>query len=152
MNNIAQKINNFFDTDLEKTVQNVIVLQDEYGNYELFNKYHLKLENNFISVSSKYSYTVKNFSSLPVAVTWCIFDKRNKIVECKRIEYLDNMLIGIESSILLHKNIIRKNSDNKFISLAKLSQDQYKRKALLKEMKKFIKDSKNWQMRQFSQI
>lgn len=152
MNNIAQKINNFFDSDLEKTVQNVAVLRNEYGNYELFNKYDIKLENNLVTVTTRHSYTVKNFSSLPVAVTWCIFDKRNKIVECKRIEYLDNMLIGIDSSIFLHKKIIRKNSENKFIALAKLSQDQYKKKVLLEEIKKFIKESKNWQMKQFNQI
>lgn len=151
MNNLIQKVYNFFNTDLEKTVQNVIMLQDDCGNYELFNKYYLKIENNLVTVSSKHSYTVKQFSTLPIAVTWCIFDKRNKIIESKRIEYLDNLLIGIESSILVHKKMISKNHEDKFIALAKLSQEQHKKQSILTEIKKYIKESKIWQLKQFRQ-
>lgn len=153
-NNILDKVNNFFDKNLEKSVQNVIILQDEFGNYELFNNYHLTNTNDTVTVSCKYSHTVKQFSSLPVAVAWCIFDKRNKIYECTRIEYLDQMLLGVKSSILLHEKIITKSNDleNKFISLSKLSQDQHKKQKVLTELKKFIKESKIWQLRQFNQI
>lgn len=153
MNNkvLMDKINSFFSTNLEKTLSNVIIIKSDLDNYELFNKYIITLENDEVVVQSKHTYTVKKFSSLPIAVTWCIFDKRNKILETKRIEYLDQMLSGLDSSIILHKKMFRGKNDANFISLAKLSEDLYKKKILRSELYGYIKDSKNWQLKQFSQ-
>ena len=153
MNNkfLMDKINAFFSTDLEKTVNNILIIQDETGNYELFNKYIVSYVNDSITVQIKHTYTVKQFSSLPVAVTWCIFDNRNKIMQSNRIEYLDQLLTGLDSSILLHKKIFKNNKDMRFISLAKLSEDLYKKKILRKELLNYVSDSKVWQLKQFSQ-
>lgn len=145
------KINSFFSIDLEKTVSNIMIIKNEVGNYELFNKYIILLENDTVVVQTKYTHTIKNFSSLPIAVTWCIFDKRNKILETKRIEQLDQMLTSLNSSIILHKKMFNGNKDTNFISLAKLSEDLYKKKILRNELDGYVKESKIWQLKQFSQ-
>lgn len=152
MNNqiLLNKINSFFSTDLEKSMANVMIMQNDDGSYELFDKYIISTEDSNVIVKSKYTHTVKNFSSLPVAVTWCIFDKRNKIIELNRVEYLDRMIAGLNSSILVHKKIFKNNKDMAFISLAKLSQDSYKKKLLSTELMEYIKESKIWQLKQFS--
>lgn len=152
MNNqvLLNKINSFFSTDLEKSMANVMIMQNDDGTYELFNKYIISIENSDVVVKSKHTHTIKKFSSLPVAVTWCIFDKRNKITELNRVEYLDQMLSGLSYSITLHKKLFKNNKDTTFISLAKLSQDVYKKKLLNNELMEYIAESKIWQLKQFS--
>ena len=97
------KLDSFFSADLEKTVADVIILQHSTGGYELFNKYDLYKENNFVKVMVRYTHTIKEFSSLKVAMSWCIYDKRNKITEAKRLEQLDQLLTGINVAINSHK-------------------------------------------------
>lgn len=152
MNNqvLLNKINSFFSTDLEKSMANIMIMQNDDGTYELFNKYIISTEHADVVVKSKYTHTVKKFSSLPIAVTWCIFDKRNKIAELNRVEYLDQMLSGLNYSITLHKKLFKNNKDMTFISLAKLSQDLYKKKLLNTELMEYIAESKIWQLKQFS--
>ena len=139
---------------LEKSVSSVLITVDDFGNYELFDRYIIsKNTANEIQVRFKHSHTVKQFSALPIAVSWCIFDKRNKISETQRIEYLDTILSGLNSSILVHRKSLntRKDEESKYISLAKLSEDEHKKKVLNKELAKLILDSKQYQLRQFGQ-
>lgn len=146
------KLDSFFSTDLEKTVADIIILENANGGYELFNKYDLYKKNNFVKVVVRHTYTVKEFSSLKIAVSWCIFDKRNKIVEAKRLEQLDQLLTGISVSIHAHKKTlaVSSNIDHKLIVSAKLSNDQHKKKLLIHEISGLIQNSKNWQLGQFN--
>lgn len=146
------KLDSFFSADLEKTVADVIILQNSTGGYELFNKYDLYKENNFVKVMVRYTHTIKEFSSLKVAMSWCIYDKRNKITEAKRLEQLDQLLTGINVAINSHKKTlsVSKNIDHKLIVSAKLSNDQHKKKLLTHEISGLIQNSKNWQLSQFN--
>ncbi len=149
-----KKINSFFSPTLEKSVSSILITVDDEGNYELFDKYIIsKKKDNTIVVNFKYSYTTKQFSTLPIAVSWCIFDKRNRISETQRIEYLDAILSGLNTSIIVHKKGLNttKDEEAKHISLAKLSEDEHKKKILNKELTKLILDSKMYQLKQFGQ-
>jgi hypothetical protein len=85
------------------------------------------------------------------ALTWCIFENRTKFSQARRIEYLDNMIAGTEVSIEVHKNLIKKttNTESQLIYIAKLSEEQAKRKLMIQEMTSFMNESKKWQTRKF---
>jgi tryptophan synthase alpha subunit len=62
-------------------------------------------------------------------------------------------MIGIDVSIEMHKKLIKKTKDLnlKIIYLAKLTEEQEKRKHMLKEFDRYVNDSKIWQTQQFAE-
>lgn len=153
MNNaVIEKVEKFFNKEYYSKYKDILIFQNDNGSYELFDKYNIaKTENGFI-ITSKYFSDDKLFFNLKNAVTWCVFDNKNKFHQTKRIEYLDKMLAGVEVNILVHKNLINKSTDidYKLIYASKLSQEQVRKKEMLEEMDYFIKQSKNWQTRKFA--
>ena len=113
-NKIVKKIADFLTREYNANNAEISIFKNQDGSYELFNKYIINKINNRYQVNKKVSYTSKNFSTLKNAVTWCIFDKRNKIRESiqeKRV------------SILTYKALIKKH--------------QLTIKSLLEKLKKF---------------
>jgi len=146
------KVNQFFSEELFRHMNDVAIFQHEDGSYEFFNKYLVRKDSNGYRVTSKYGFQLQVFSALKFAAAWCIFDNRNKHAQAKRLEYLDQMLSGSEVSIEMHKNLLRKAKDteNKLIYAAKLSEDQNKKKRMLAEMQSFIKESNMLQTQKFA--
>lgn len=146
------KIDNFFKREFINNIHDIAIFKNEDGSYELFDRYVITKIENYYILTCKYGSTHKTFSSLRNAVTWCIFDKRNKIDVLARIENLDRMIDGTEFSINIHKRLIEKTKDRelKLIYAAKLSQERVKRKKYANELLTFINDSKYWQAQKFA--
>lgn len=151
-NKIVKKIADFLTREYNTNNAEISIFKNQDGSYELFNKYIINKINNRYQVNKKVSYTSKNFSTLKNAVTWCIFDKRNKIRESIRIEYLDKMIDSKNVAIELHTRLINKSSsiENTLIYFAKLTDEEAKKKILLKELSGFITESKLWQNERFN--
>lgn len=149
---MINKIEQFFQKELANKLRDIAIMQHEDGSYELFNKYIVAEQKNGFDVTPKYSDDCRAFSSLRSAVTWCIFDHRDMFVKAKRIEYLDQIISGTEVSILIQKKLINKSKDleSKLIHIAKMSEEQNKRKLMLTEMVSFMNESRNWQSRKFA--
>lgn len=150
---VIERVSQFLLRELFTKLEDVAILQHEDGTYEFFNRYSIKKENNdMFRVSLKYNSDIKQFSSLKNAVTWCVFDYRNKFSRANRIEYLDKMIVASELNIAVHKNLARKTHDidTKLIFLAKLNEDQVKRKTYLEEMFGYFRESKQLQTQKFS--
>lgn len=129
------------------------VLQNSDGSYSLYNKYIIKKINGKYLVtrpelaeSNTYFYVLKH------AVTWCTYDKRNRIMDSKRIQDLDNRLTSIESSIAIHQNLSKKTKDidNKLIYLAKLGEEKIQRSIIAQELDRYVSESKYWQAKRFN--
>jgi hypothetical protein len=152
MNDVMlNKISQFLSKEFLQNMSNISMIQNNDGSYEFFNRYTVHQVKTGYEVHLKYNSDVKMFSSLKNALTWCIFENRTKFTQARRIEYLDNMLAGTEVSIEVHKNLIKKtsNTDNQLIYIAKLSEEQAKRKQMILELASFVNESKNWQTRKF---
>lgn len=149
MTNInEEKIYDFFNKDFIRNISDIAILKHEDGSYELFDKYIVQgTKNDGFTVSVKYTFNNVFFYSLKNAVTWCIFQKRNKLREANRVEYLDKSLESIRNMIVWHKTLIKKVTDPeiRLIYLAKLSYDDSKRRTLLKELNSFLQEGKGWQ-------
>jgi len=151
-NKEIEKVTQFLNKEFVSKLGDVAIFQNEDGDYEFFNRYVISKANNGYDITLKYGSEIVHFSSLKSAVTWCIFDLRNKIVKTKRIEYLDKMVSGAELNIELHKKLVKKAKDleSKFIYLAKLSEDENKRKSYLLELSRYITESKILQTQNFT--
>lgn len=152
MNDVMlNKISQFLSKEFLQNMSDISMIQHKDGSYEFFNRYTVRQVKIGYEVHLKYNSDIKMFSSLKNALTWCIFENRTKFTQARRIEYLDNMLAGTEVSIEVHKNLIRKtsNTENQLIYIAKLSEEQAKRKQMILELASFVNESKNWQTRKF---
>lgn len=149
---LVERISQFLSRELFHKMGDIAIFKYEDGTYELFNKYYIIEEKGYYSIKPKHYENTKTFSSLRNAVTWCSFDNRNKLTQANRIEYLDTMISGLDANITVHKNLINKTKDieNKLIYIAKMSEEQTKKKFMVEEMSSFINESRNWQTRKFA--
>lgn len=148
---IFKKLTKVIGEDTMASLQDLSIYQDD-GGYHLFNQYTITKKNNMFEIVAPSVITPTLFYTLKNAVAWCIFDKRIKVSECKRILALDNRLAGIDTDILQHQHLVKttKNTDDKLIFLAKLGEDRHKRKEMISELDGYIQESKNWQTKRFN--
>lgn len=152
INNI-EKITNFLYEEYSKKIDDIFIFKNDDGSFELFNKYTITKNNNkTYTVTSKFSDLSVCFYILKNAVTWCIFDKRNKITDAKKIKELDQKIDGLDIAIVNHTKLIKKstNLENLLIYSAKLKEEQLKKQKIITELNEFILRSKLWQTKQFS--
>jgi len=134
------------------SLQDLIIFQDESGDYNLFNKYVIRRQSKSeYVVTMILSDTLHTFNSLKNATAWCIFDKRNKFYEARRILELDNKLGGVDVDILIHQKLFKKakTEDEQLIYIAKLNEDRIKKKLMTDELDSYTNDSKHWQSNRF---
>jgi hypothetical protein len=148
--NEFNKIDDFFKNQNTSEIQNVSLFRNGNG-YELFYKYNIKKIDNLFEVSYKFNYTVKYFSSLLNAFSYCIFDHRNKIPMAQKIENLDFSLRSLNFEVTRYNQLISntKSSDETLIYSAKLNESTAKLSSVKKEIAYYINESINWQEKQF---
>jgi len=150
---VLNKLEKFISNDIIGNLQDVVIYQDDDGSYQLFNMYKISKgsDKEFI-ITINHTYTQKVFYTLKNAVTWCIYDKRNKFYESKRIEELDNKLGGLEVDISIHYRLFNtvKDSNDKLIYLAKLNEDRGKKRRFTIELSRYVEESRNWQQKRFN--
>ena len=152
-NNPEKQLEKLMKSDFLTGLEDVIIFQNPDGSYELFNTYYInKTVKNEYVVTMSTTFTTHSFNELKHAVAWCTYDKRNLLYQSERILLLDNLLAGLDVDISLHTKIFKntKNSNDKLIFLAKLSEDKLKKKLITDELYTYINDSKRWQTNRFN--
>jgi len=149
---IFQKIEKTIHKDDLKHLQDLSIFQDSTGTYQLFNKYTITKINGSYEVGFFTSSSTLIFWELKNAVTWCTFDRRNKIMDSKRIIELDKKLARLDANIIVHQKMVKnsKNNEEKLIYLAKLGEERLMLKRLTEELNDFIIDSKSWHAKRFN--
>lgn len=149
-----QKISSFLETQVFKNLEDIVIFKNDSGSYELFNRYLITITDNGYTVSYINGSQIKNFYNLKNAVTWCVFDKRNKFSKTKRVEDLDRMIGSAEFNMAVHKKIMStsKDIDTKLINLAKYNEEKLRKKVMSAELVSYIQESKNYQNSQFAYI
>lgn len=147
------KLTDFFSKEISHGSGGISIFRNDDGSYQVFNTYTLLNHEFGCVVNSRTNDKSLLFASAKTAITWCIFEKRNKIQIADRISHLDQMITGIDISIGMHRRLIKKSKDynSRLIYLAKLTEEQEKRKQMIKELDKYINDSKVWQTKKFAE-
>lgn len=153
-------MNNTLDKRIEKVIQkhsigeltDIVVYQEEDGSFNLFNQYVIrKIDNTHYEVSMITTMTQHVFTKLRNAVAWCTHDKRNQIMDAKRIIELDRHLDGAQTAIDIYSEMAKKakNIEYKLIYLAKLTEEKSKKRSFSDEMDDFVEKSRIWQIKRF---
>ena len=145
---LIRKIERVIPKEQIKSLQDVVVYQDPDGTYQLFEQYSIeKVGSNYIVSGNTLTRTL-SFSVLKYAVTWCTYDKRNRIVDANSILDLDHKISRLESDINIRQAMAKKakTPDDKLIYIAKLGEDKLRRKQMVEQLDGFVRESRNWQI------
>lgn len=140
---------------LEKKIKDVFIVKEYDGTYNLFGSFIIRPENGGVfrvtTLNDPYAEQVE-FSSLKYAVTYCVFEKNLKNKENKRLQELDRYIGALDVAIAQHKKLMNKRGiPDKFIHLAKLAEDQLRRKSAMKEIDTYASLSKHLQTRKYQE-
>jgi hypothetical protein len=149
---LIKKIERVIPSDQIRSLQDIIVYQDPDGKYQLFETYSIEKVDDVFIVSGIRLAKNLTFSVLKNAVTWCTYDKRNRIQESNEILNLDHKLNRINSDISIRQLMAKKakNPDDKLIYIAKIGEDKIKRKQMTERLDGYIRESRNWQIKRLS--
>lgn len=137
---------------LKKKINDLFIVRENDGSYNLFGKYTVIPENNSYKVNVNGETDFLHFSSLRNAVTWCVFEKNNKYKEVKRIHELDELISSLNVIIAQHTKLLEKTtSEDKYIFSAKLAEGKVKKKQAMKEIEEYANISRYWQRKKFSE-
>ena len=145
---------NMNSQDLYKKINDLLFLKQEDGSYHLFGQYLVTRDINDLYVVHYLNdpdLTPVKFSQLKYAVTWCVFHKNKKFKDLSKIAELDETLDSLHTVIQHHKRLAERNTENKLIFLAKLSENKLKRKLAQKTMDNYVSYSKCWQDKTFKE-
>ena len=139
------------NSDIEK-LSELAIMQGPDGSYFLFNKYSIKKDQIYYNVEVSNIDGIKSFNVLKNAVSWCTYDKQNKIYESNRIFDLDTKLASIDAEIQVHQNLAKKAKklEEKLIYLAKLGEEKMEKKQITEELAGYVTSSKIWQEKRFN--
>ena len=137
--------------DMEK-LSELAIMQGPDGSYFLFNQYAIRKNNDCYVVEKDSISGTKSFNVLKNAVSWCTYEKQNRIYESNRILDLDNRLASVDSEIQVHQKLVKKakNLEEKLIYLAKLGEEKMERKQITDELAGYVNSSKIWQDKRFN--
>jgi hypothetical protein len=144
----AQKIERFFEKNLQSDAMDLSVIRLPTGDYMLFNRYIIRPTIGLYKVLINEIDNDNNvFSSLKVAVTWCVFHEKKRIAECKDIENLDFKLSSTLVELSQHNKILDNSKDAqvRMLYYSKLENSIERKKMLEEKLNKYINLSKNWQ-------
>lgn len=133
-------------------LQDLSIISNGPGSYCLYNKYNIIKQGQSFVVTLETSNTELSFNTLKSAATWCSYDKRNRIVEARRICILDFKLASVDADITLHNQLLKqaKTEDGKLIYAAKLTEEKLKKKQIAHELNKYIEESVSWQTKRWN--
>lgn len=131
-----------------------IVFADPDGTYHLYGDYSIKKNTDKYVLSKKGTYTLIPFFNLRNAVIYTSFDKRNMIMNAKRIIELDSLQEGTLSAIQIYRNLMNKTKDleRKTIYSAKFNEGRARKSRIEEELNGHALNSKRWQEQMFSQV
>jgi hypothetical protein len=140
--------------NLATQIKDIFIVEEYDGTYNLFGTYIIRPENGLYKVSIPRDpyFTEIDFSSLQYAVTWCVFEKSRKNKENKRVYELDRYIGALDVAIAQHSKLLKKRAiPDKYIYIAKLAEDKYKKRLALKELSTYTALSKYIQTKKFKE-
>lgn len=146
---IFQKM--FSKQEIKDLTESLII--DVANGYELFGEYLVTKKDRKYQLTKYGTALDVTFYSLQNAIIYATSDKRNKVMETKRILELDILLEGANSGIITYKNYTEKVKDveSKIVGYNKLNEAKLRKKSIVNEIEKYMRETKSWQESRFKQ-
>lgn len=130
-----------------------VIFQNPDKSVELFGKYKIILVNSMYVATKMHTFTEIAFYSLKNAVTWATLDRRNRVIDAKKVIELDLLLLGTSENLRIHRHLAKnaKTLESTALFATKVTEDEFKKKLILEELEEFINNSRDWQIKRFEQ-
>ena len=148
--NKKQKYKTLLSSELD-SLKDLLVWQDDGGNYHLFGNYKI--------VKNKEEYSVLKCGTILhsmkrklSAVSWCIADKINRHDMAIAIKQLDYKLDRINNDLITRIGIAKKNKNTELAEViaAKIDFKLQQKREIESELRRCYATTKNWQLRGFN--
>lgn len=137
---------------LKKKIKDLFIVKENDGSYVLFGKYIIIRNNDIFQVYIDGENSNYTFYSLKNAVSWCVFEKNNKRKENQRLCELDQLISSLNVHILQYEKIVKKKvGEDRDIFISKLTEEKNRKKIAMKEINKFIEQSRYLQIGKFKE-
>jgi len=131
---MSNSIDSIVNKEFFKNIEDIIIMPNSKGGYDIFNKYRLIKSSKDISIYDSSQEKYYRFNYLKNAFIWCILDKHFLIVDSKRLQELDITLASLNTTIEHQNKIIsKKNKQDKEILRAKIRENIHKRALVIEE-------------------
>jgi hypothetical protein len=148
--NVYQALESLVTSTVYEKVKDSVITK-EGDSYKLFESYQIQKQDIEFSIEKVNYHGKLLFSNLKNSVTWVVLDRMNDIMGAKRLVELDQRLSGLEINIKIYEKLLNKTKDtnNKILFQAKLTEEKHKRIHVIRELGSLAEKSKKWQLRQF---
>lgn len=147
---ILQRLEQIVEPDLAQLKSKMILEHD--NQYHVFDHYIIDraLDNTYRVARQRY--TDKNFSSLPVALSWCIADKRQDTTLAYAIQDLDQEYIRISNDVHTREALLKriKDPDRREVTQLKITTKRDGLRAVANQLTKCVSLAKYYQIRGFN--
>jgi hypothetical protein len=147
---ILQRLQQIIEPEFEQLKSNMIMIQD--NQYHVFSQYTIeKSANDNYSVARR-RYVNKFFSTLPVALSWCIADKHQNSTLAYAIQNLDQERIRIAADVFVREALLKqiKDPNRREITHIKISAKKQGLKSVENRLAKCVSLAKYYQIRGFN--
>lgn len=147
---ILQKLQQIVESDFDQLKSNVIIAHD--NQYHVFDQYIIDKSPNKTYCVSKHRYVDKNFSTLPVALSWCIADKHQNTNLAYSIQKLDQERVRIADDVFVRETLLKqiKDPERREITYIKIAAKKQGLKAVENRLAKCVSLAKYYQIRGFN--
>ena len=147
---ILQRLEQIIEPELAQLKSKMILEHD--NQYHVFDQYVIDRALDKTYRVARKSYTDKNFSSLPVALSWCIADKRQDTMLAYAIQDLDQEYIRISNDVYARETLLKriKDPDRREVTHLKITTKKDGLRAVENRLAKCVSLAKYYQIRGFN--
>lgn len=147
---ILQRLEQIVEPDLAQLKSKMILEHD--NQYHVFDHYIIDRAPDNTYRVARQRYTDKNFSSLPVALSWCIADKRQDTTLSYAIQDLDHEYIRISNDVHTREALLKriKDPDRREVTQLKIITKKDGLRAVENRLAKCVSLAKYYQIRGFN--
>jgi hypothetical protein len=147
---ILQKLQQIIEPEFEQLKSNMIMVQD--NQYHVFDQYTIEKSADDNYSVARQRRVDKIFSTLPVALSWCIADKHQNNTLAYAIQNLDQERVRIAADVFVRESLLKqiKDPNRREITHIKISAKKQGLKSVENRLAKCVSLAKYYQIRGFN--
>jgi hypothetical protein len=145
-----KKLEKLAEEEFDRLKENLILW--DKGQYHLFDKYIIVKNADGTFTVTKHLHDPKIFSSLRVALSWCIADKYRQTALSYRLLNLDREKLRMSNDVQIRQNLMKNISDSDRLDVVKLkiSTKKHGLACVEQQLTKCVNLAKYWQIQGFN--
>jgi len=147
---LIQRLERIVEPELDQLKGNMIF--QENGQYHVFEQYVISKNADGLYTVDKKRYNVRTFSSLRLALSWCIADKYGQLDLSNNLQKLDQEKSAMASDVTVREAMLKQiqDPDRREIVRFKLATKKANLRSVENRLTKCVNLAKYWQIQGFN--